>query len=1158
MSYSNTIRSRGARRNRVAGRRMTLLGIATILSLLVSLFPQIAGLPVSTASAHNLQTRMVYMFFDPDTQTMLDNRMANPLWTPPDPLLQTGDELGLIIKVVPRDGTTTGVGGHVDFYVPNGVTVLDAAYIIPNGTGGYDRTAMKGQSPIAIGAGPIGAKATTQLLNLTSTNCPPEGCTYTNINGVTTDPVVNASGLHRGTIAGVYGDTGIFYATDPDTAYGSWQAYTGDSTANGCGSLAFNPTALGKTIVNNSGDTDVPCNKWDAEQLMAWGAKGGTFGASAPIVDYGDGRGNAPWGFAAGTGGPQSGYAWNFNWDEWQTSAKDAAAMREAMSSNEIGPWQRIKYPGSRISYDQPGLTSTVLGYASVGADNVGVDLTTGDLPPTVSQTDGTSPKAIRWAVGQLTAYRPEYVWVKIRVDTAEIVNPSGCPNFQADTFGGDAGGTDNGKDHLWRYYEPTEVRLSECVASGKPAPQMIVKSGDVIQYPVKVYNLQNFALTGVVVKETLPSGVTLLSSVPSQNSGPNPLQWNVGTLLPGQKFSAVVSVKVTATGYLDNCMTVDTIELPDQTACDTTISGLYPYLVPTKSVTGSPLAPGGTVEYTILTKNIGTGATGSPVTVNEYLPTGFTYDNTFTPVVIVNGAAVPGTTVSTTSPNTPNTPTFSVPAAINGGSQMTIKFRATVSASTPAGDYCNSYRVTQNGIPITTGSQACVTVAGGQIGDTIYRDWNGNGLQDTGRRRHPRRDRAIERRRHRGDRRQRQVPLRGPDPRQLHRGCHQRHPGRLPAHDPAGAAESDAGAQPAESHRRLRLPAGGDRQHRRPGLRGQGQRWRLRPGLGDVGIPGITVNLYEDTNGNGVIDAGVDALVATDDHGCQRHLRLPQPGHRLQLHRGCGGRRHHQLLRSSNPWVATTADPRPVPNLSGAYLTADFGYFKLVPGAIGDQVFEDKNGNGTYEAGTDQPLANVTVSLYRDTNGNGVLDAGEPLLQTDSSDALGIYGFANLPAGDYIVVVDSADPDVPAGLSTVIGQYATNLTAGETDNTLDFPFAQLLQKSVSPTTPAVGGDTLSYTVNVNYPGTTALENVVVTDAVPAGTTYVGGSANAGGVLSVDGSQVIWSLGSGAPGVPGVTSPQGTALCYGTKTYAAAADTYIDFDKPTTNTGTDY
>ncbi|MEO8084269.1 MAG: hypothetical protein ABI780_10635, partial [Ardenticatenales bacterium] len=56
-----------------------------------------------------------------------------------------------------------------------------------------------------------------------------------NVLGVTENPVVSGSGLHRGTSAGVYGDTGIFYATDRDTAFGSWQAFTSDPVGN-CGS----------------------------------------------------------------------------------------------------------------------------------------------------------------------------------------------------------------------------------------------------------------------------------------------------------------------------------------------------------------------------------------------------------------------------------------------------------------------------------------------------------------------------------------------------------------------------------------------------------------------------------------------------------------------------------------------------------------------------------------------------------------------------------------------------------------------------------------------------------------------------------------------------------------------------------------------------------
>ncbi len=70
------------------------------------------------------------------------------------------------------------------------------------------------------------------------------------------------------------------------------------------------------------------------------------------------------------------------------------------------------------------------------------------------------------------------------------FLNADGCPVFHADTFGGDAGGTDNGKDHLWRYYEPSTVTWNGCLAAGKPATVEFVQVVDIFSYKVKVYNL--------------------------------------------------------------------------------------------------------------------------------------------------------------------------------------------------------------------------------------------------------------------------------------------------------------------------------------------------------------------------------------------------------------------------------------------------------------------------------------------------------------------------------------------------------------------------------------------------------------------------------------------------------------------------------------------
>ena len=149
-------------------RYLRVIGVLVVAMLVLTL--------TGSLSAHNLQTKMVSMVFDGDTLAMLDARIDAGRLGSGNPLLQVGDELGMVIKVMPRDGTNTGVGGYVDFYVPNGVTVIDAGYVVPDGSGDYNLIPMKGQSLIAIGDGPIGAKATPELSGLTL---------GPNINGVT-------------------------------------------------------------------------------------------------------------------------------------------------------------------------------------------------------------------------------------------------------------------------------------------------------------------------------------------------------------------------------------------------------------------------------------------------------------------------------------------------------------------------------------------------------------------------------------------------------------------------------------------------------------------------------------------------------------------------------------------------------------------------------------------------------------------------------------------------------------------------------------------------------------------------------------------------------------------------------------------------------------
>ncbi len=871
----------------VAKRRLARTSLVVIVSLLLSLFPQlIPGVDVPTASAHNLDSGYVYMFFDPATQAAFDTFInSNP---PGTPLLQNGQTVGLIMKVVPDNGTTTGVGGYVDFYVPNGVQITDAAYMMPNGSGGYDKVPMKGQSPIAIGDGPVGTHCTPALSGLTL---------GPNIIGNSAKAVADTTGCHNGTIAGVYADTGIFYSTDPRTAYDTFRSVGG-----------------GGVLKNNSGDAvgvrtsvgTVP-NLWDAQQLAAYGIAGSTNPGflGSPIVDP-NGRGNAPWGNANAVAGPQSGYAWEFNKTFWDGSAKDAAAMKAA--SSYVGPWNRIQYPGSQISKDQPGLKSTVLGWAGTDGSQVGFPLAsygaigpTQALTTTTSQSDTTSPKVIRWAIGQLTYLKPEYVWVQFKViDRTQLATANGnaCPIFYGDTFGGDAGGTDNGKDHIWRYYDPNGIQWNACLGGGKPDNVAAVKVGDTFQYKVTIYNYGLIPLTNVVVKDTLPSGVTFISAVPDRNSGPNPLQWNVGTIPVGGKFVAMVTVKATGTGELTNTLLVSS-DQGSQATVEKTPSGAISLLNQSKSVSPASVAPGGTVTYTVLVKNIGSGPTGSPTRVDEYLPTGFTYQSLVS--AVVNGANLTGST--TVNATDPNKPIFTVPAAINAGQQLVLTF--TAKAGSLPGTYCNSYSTYDNGVPITTGALACVNVGGNAVSDFIWRDWDGDGVQDPG-------EEGI------GPGIQVcATPTGGGTPVCATTDANGKYlisgltdgtydvtvtnppAGYIPTYDLNGTGTPNTtsvslSGNTVRSDVDFGYRPGGAGSDRRPGVRGHQQGWdvqrqrRRHPQRHGLALRGHQRRRRDRRGRHQDHD---------DHHRRQRGLHLHQPGDRAELHRGCGSERRLDLV---------------------------------------------------------------------------------------------------------------------------------------------------------------------------------------------------------------------------------------------------------------------
>jgi len=202
----------------------------------------------------------------------------------------------------------------------------------------------------------------------------------------------------------------------------------------------------------------------------------------------------------------------------------------------------------------------------------------------------------------------------------------------------------------------------------------------------------------------------------------------------------------------------------------------------------------------------------------------------------------------------------------------------------------------------------------------------------------------------------------------------------------------------------------------------------------------------------------------------------------------------------------------------------------------LGNLVFLDANNNGMFDGG-DTGINGVALTLFADTNANGVFDAGDVQLATTTTLGGGLYSFANLAPGDYIVRVDAsnftgggallnrvtaiggADPDdnadnddngVSAAGGIVVTQAITLTQNGETtldasnkldiNNTLDLGFVELNDPPVN-TVP--GTQTINEGATATFTGGTAI-SVNDTD-VGAGNLTVTLSVNHG-VLTLSGT----------------------------------------------------
>jgi hypothetical protein len=228
-----------------------------------------------------------------------------------------------------------------------------------------------------------------------------------------------------------------------------------------------------------------------------------------------------------------------------------------------------------------------------------------------------------------------------------------------------------------------------------------------------------------------------------------------------------------------------------------------------------------------------------------------------------------------------------------------------------------------------------------------------------------------------------------------------------------------------------------------------------------EEGINGVTVYLWAD-DGDGVYEPDQDLYLATtttaDHNGAAGwyNFDVPPGGDYLivvdstTLPAG-----YAQTQDPDESGVCVTCNSlSDLQNLAASDWDQDFGYRPTGLGSVGDRVWQDDDGDGIQDPG-EPSLGDITVRLYHDYDGNGSYDPAVDALIAETNtadgsgtDPLGYYQFTGLPAGDYLVIVDTADGDLPTDgdghpyvLSTHNDPHPVTLAAGESYQDADFGF---------------------------------------------------------------------------------------------------------------------
>lgn len=224
----------------------------------------------------------------------------------------------------------------------------------------------------------------------------------------------------------------------------------------------------------------------------------------------------------------------------------------------------------------------------------------------------------------------------------------------------------------------------------------------------------------------------------------------------------------------------------------------------------------------------------------------------------------------------------------------------------------------------------------------------------------------------------------------------------------------------------------------------------------GELGVPGVTVHLF-------TCDGAPVGMTTTDDNGTYGFSGL-MPGDYYVAFVAPAGYVFTLLNQGGNPANDSDADPVTGQTICTTLVsgendpTWDAGiYIPDQPAQLGDRVWKDANTNGVQDDG-EVGIPGVTVNLFK---------CDGTLAGSTTTDSDGNYSFSGLTPGSYYVMVvapagyvfspkkQGGDPAKDSDADPDTGMMdCTTLTSGENDPTWD---AGLYRKPTSPGTGTPG-----------------------------------------------------------------------------------------------------